>query len=359
VVTQQIVLPKTLNVLITGVGAPGTRGTIFALKQNSDKVLIRIVGVDIKEDVIGKYWVDVFRTVPAPEVRSYINSLNEICEKESVDVVIPQTTRETAKLSKTIDKVVAKVAVSKSSAIARANNKYDLAKVCQRLGIPSPKSRLIESASELRSAAKDLGYPKNSVVVKPPVSFGSRGFRVLREGTSWDAERFLTEKPNATEITLDELVSILSRGNFPRLMVSEFLPGNEYSVDAFSGEKLSVAIPRLRKQIVNGISFRTSLEYRLDIMEYTIKAAKELGLRYAFGFQFKLDSNRVPKVLECNPRVQGTMAASVFSGVNVIWMAVREAIGKPVEAIPKDLSNSEFYRYWGGLGTCGDHYKEI
>ena len=71
-------------------------------------------------------------------------------------------------------------------------------------------------------------------------------------------------------------------------MVSEYLPGSEYSVDAFLGKKAAVAIPRLRKEIVNGISFRTSLEYRKDIMEYTLKAARALGLSYVFGFQFKL-----------------------------------------------------------------------
>ena len=132
-------------------------------------------------------------------------------------------------------------------------------KLCEEIGIPAPKSRLVKSPDELQSAAKELGYPKNPVVVKPPVSYGSRGFRVLREGSSWDTTKFLSQKPNATEISLEELLAILSRdekANFPQLMVSEFLPGNEYSVDAFSGKKVSIAIPRLRKEIVNGISFR-------------------------------------------------------------------------------------------------------
>jgi carbamoyl-phosphate synthase large subunit len=90
-----------------------------------------------------------------------------------------------------------------------------------------------------------------------------------------------------------------------------------------------------------------------------LKLAKALGLRYAFGFQFKLDQDGTPKILECNPRVQGTMVASVFSGVNVVWMSVREALGYPVRSIPKKLKSSEFYRYWGGLGTTGRRFEEI
>jgi carbamoyl-phosphate synthase large subunit len=351
-----------LNILLTGVGAPGTRGTLFALKQNSDGVKLRVIGVDLNEDVIGKYWVDKFLVVPPPEDDGYVDRINEICSSEDIDVVIPQTTRETAKLSKIFEKIDAEVVVASVSAIERANNKFELLKLCSELKIPCPEFGLIRSDNELVQVAKRLGYPSNPVVVKPPVSFGSRGFRVLREGTSWNSKRFLAEKPNAIEITLDDLSKILSRdqdGYFPELLVTEYLPGDEYSVDAFIGEKAEVAIPRLRKIIVNGISFRTSLEYRNDIMENTLKAAKVLDLKYAFGFQFKLDDHDIPKVLECNPRVQGTMAASVFSGVNVIWMSVREAIHHPVDIGQKILQKSEFYRYWGGLGTSENGFGEI
>jgi len=325
-------------------------------------VKLKVTGVDLKNDVIGKYWVEKFRVVPAPEDDDYVDRINEICSNDDIDVLIPQTTRETAKLSKINEEIDAEVVVSSASAIERANNKDELLKISKDLDIPIPESHLIRSNEGLIRAARELGYPSKPVVVKPPVSFGSRGFRVLREGTSWTAMRFLTEKPNAIEITLDELIEILARnedGDFPELMVSEYLPGSEYSVDAFLGKKVAVAIPRLRKEIVNGISFRTSLEYRNDIMEYTLKAAKALGLQYAFGFQFKLDNHGVPKVLECNPRVQGTMVASLFSGVNVIWMSVREAIHQPVDNLPKVFQKSEFYRYWGGLGTRGDGFSEI
>jgi carbamoyl-phosphate synthase large subunit len=314
----------------------------------------------MKDDVIGKYWVNRFYQVQAPESADYVERINKICRKESVDVIIPQTTRETAALSKNLSKMESKVTVSDASAIEKANNKFELLKVCRELMVPCPEFFLVKSVGELREKAEQLGYPANPVVVKPPVSFGSRGFRVLREKTSWDSHRFLLEKPSSTETSLEELSLILERGNdFPELLLTEFLPGSEYTIDAFSGEKVSVAIPRLRKEVVNGISFRTSLEYREDITNYSLEIAKTLGLRYAFGFQFKLDGSDVPKILECNPRVQGTMVASVFSGVNVIWMSVREAIGMPVKSIPKKLKKSELYRYWGGLGTSGKEWNEI
>jgi carbamoyl-phosphate synthase large subunit len=355
-------LRKALTILVTGVGAPGTRGTLYALRNNRDRVRIKVIGTDIKEDVVGKYWVKKFYSVPSPESGNYIERINQICARESIDAIIPQTTRETAVLSRNLSRIKSRVAVSESSAIERANNKYELMKLCREIGIPCPEFFMARSVEELRQRAEQLGYPDNPVVVKPQVSFGSRGFRVLREVNSWDTKRFLSEKPNSTEMSLEDLLRIFERDKntgFPELLVTQFLPGSEYTVDAFSGQKVSCAIPRIRKEIVNGISFRTSIVYREDIAEHSLKLAKALGLQYAFGFQFKLDGNDAPKILECNPRVQGTMVASFFSGVNVIWMAVREALGNPVQSIPKKPRVSEFYRYWGGLGTFGNQVDEI
>ena len=94
-------------------------------------------------------------------------------------------------------------------------------------------------------------------------------------------------------------------------------------------------------------------------MHYTLEAARAMGLSYALGFQFKLDAAGVPKVLECNPRVQGTMVASVFAGANVIWMGVLETLGYPPEASRTPLKPAEFLRYWGGIGIVDGRVMDI
>ncbi|MGI0091381.1 MAG: ATP-grasp domain-containing protein, partial [Nitrososphaerales archaeon] len=215
---------NALTILVTGVGAPGTRGTLHALKKNHQDEernlkIKKIIGIDLRQDAIGKYWVDKFYNVPSPESENYVGQINDICSEESVDIIIPQTTRETAELSKNLKRIRSKVTVSKISAIEKANNKYELMRACERLEIPIPEFFLVKSLDGLIDRAKELGYPEKEVVVKPPVSSGSRGFRVLRENTSWNARRFLSEKPSAGEITLDDLCKIFTRGeDFPELL---------------------------------------------------------------------------------------------------------------------------------------------
>jgi carbamoyl-phosphate synthase large subunit len=347
---------NTVTVLLTGVGAPGTRGTIYALRKNGEGRRVKVIGTDLRSDAVGRFWVSGFHTVPPPEDEGYMDVINRICGISEVDVVIPQTTRETMTLSRNTRKVSVPVAVSGATAVRNANNKATLLAKFKELGLPFPRYFLVRRISDLSRRVMELGYPKLPVVVKPPVSFGSRGFRVLTERTSWDRKRFLSEKPAPSESTLHALEQVLGRdggGGFPELLVTEYLPGAEYSVDAFVGKKGKVAIPRRRDEIVNGISFRTAVEPRQDIAFFTLKAATSIGLRYAFGFQFKLDAEGVPKVLECNPRVQGTMVASVFSGVNVIWMAAKEALGESPSIPALKLKTPTFQRFWGGVGFLG------
>lgn len=94
-------------------------------------------------------------------------------------------------------------------------------------------------------------------------------------------------------------------------------------------------------------------------MDWSIRAARALNLEYAFGFQFKEDANGVPRLLECNPRVQGTMVASCFAGANIIWFGVRELLGDPVIGLTGPLEEISFVRYWGGLGIQRDLCVDI
>lgn len=353
---------RAVNLIITGAGAPGIRGTIYAVRQNAERRPVRIVGLDTDPCAVGRYLTDAFQTVPAPEDPSYIDELRRICQAESIDIILPQTTREIERLSRVRDVLSAqgiRVMVSDAVAIEAANNKWNLLTQFKALGLSVPQCRLAKNEQDLIAACEELGYPELPIAIKPPVSNGMRGVRILRE-EAWDVRRFLIEKPGGLESTLEDLLKILRRGpGWPELLVTEYLPGPEYSVDAFMGSKLQVAVPRLRQAIRTGITFRSRTELRDDMVTTTLQAARHMGLQYAFGFQFKMDRAGAPQVLECNPRIQGTMVASMFSGANVIWFGIKELLGEPVEKLDESLQPSSFHRFWGGVGVVDGVAHEI
>ena len=154
------------------------------------------------------------------------------------------------------------------------------------------------------------------------------------------------------EINLNMLLDILRTGPWPDLLVTEYLPGQEFTTDVFRGDAGIVVIPRLRENIRTGITFEAKVDLRNDFIQYSSCMAEALDLRYCFGFQFKLSDDNIPKLLESNPRVQGTMVASVFAGFNLIYFSVMEALGEKVNVDNLKLKDGlRFKRYWGGVAV--------
>ncbi len=295
---------------------------------------------------------DNFYQVPSPEDDDYMHRMEEIVRDENVDIIIPQTTREILVLAEHVEyfrSMGTEVVVSPAESIKIANDKYLLLEKAKEIKIPYPVYHLTRTEKTLREAAHHLGYPQEKVVVKPRISHGMRGLRILAQ-EKWSVEQFLHSKPEGLEMELDSLIQILKRGKWPELIVSEYLPGVEYTIDVYRG-KTTVVIPRKRLMIRSGISFDTRVELRDDLSHYSTELAEALNLKYCFGFQFRVGHDGKPKLLECNPRVQGTMAASVMAGFNLIYYAVLEALGVSIDVDGSSIVNgTRFIRYWGGVG---------
>lgn len=339
-----------LIVMITGAGAPGIKGTLYSLHENFDGRKIKTIGVDIREHVVGKYLCDKFYRIPPPSSQDFIPTLLSICEKEKVDVVLPQVTAELFELSKhkkDFENIGTRIAISNHDAIIRSNNKYELMKVSKKLGLPTPEFFLVNNFKDLEKYAMKLGYPENPVVVKPPVSNGMRGLRIINENINYK-EQFYKEKPTGIITRMDDLYRVIG-DTFPELIVMEYLPGDEYSVDVLKTKDDIIIVPRLRMEIRSGITFSGIIVKHKEIIKHVEILTEELGLEYAFGYQFKNDTEGIPRIIECNPRIQGTMVMSTLAGANIIYGAVKYSLGEDIPQF-KIKWGTKFLRYWGGIG---------
>lgn len=344
-------MKKSVNVLVTGAGAPGIKGTIFSLKNNYDDRKIIVIGTDMKEDVVGSHICDKFRVIPpAKNADDYLEVLLQVCKKDKVDVLLPQNTLELEILANNIDKfekIGTKVVTASKSSIDIANDKYLLMQTCKKLGIPVGKFHKVNNFDDLISKAKDLGWPSENVVVKPPVSNGMRGVRIISEFIN-SKKMFYEEKPNSLFTKMDDLKTILG-DEFPELIVTEFLPGEEFTVDVFKDNENITVIPRVRHEVRSGITFSGEVVKHDDLITYCKLISNELNMENCYGFQFKLDKNNIPKILESNPRIQGTMVLATIANANIIYASVKKALGEEIP-IFNIKWGTKFLRYWGGVG---------
>ena len=350
-------MASPLTILLTGAGAPGVTGTVHALRHNPSGEAVHLIGTDMRPDAVGRSLVDEYSIVPSPEDPGYEATVQDICQRCAVDLVLPQTTREVerlAELKQPFAELGVGVIAGDPQAVRRGNDKSATLAAFASADLPTPDWAIARSREEVDTLVRDLGYPGSEVVVKLPRGNGMRGFRIL-SADAGGYHAFATSKPGDARVTLEEFGAVLDEADDIELIVTEFLPGPEYSVDCYLGPSGEVAVVRERIAVRSGIAFDTMVVDRPDIAEMALRGARSLGLDGVFGFQFKDRADGTPLLLECNPRVQGTMIASVLAGANVIWMAVNDALDRPAMAVPNIRFGSRFQRYWGGVDDLGAH----
>jgi len=230
----------------------------------------------------------------------------------------------------------------------------------KNLGYNVPRSFDVSSCDELAHACLSLGYPDSPVVVKPPVSNGMRGLRILDQH-SMSLEHYLYSKPDSSRCTLESLLAILTDiEEFPRLMVSEYIDGIEYSVDCLISSFGDIAIPRQRNQIRSGISYVTTVTNNASLSNAALHFGRECGLSGVFGLQYIVRDD-VPYIIECNPRVQGTMISALATGNNIIWNSLCDRLNLGDErriAFSYNWREITLRRYWGAY-AFGQNTNEL
>ena len=332
---------------MTGGGAPGAAGIIRCLKENKS---FHITLADANPDAVGRFLCDDFETIPVASDASFITDVLAVCRKKEINIILPLVTKELIPFSKHIKEFEEKginVLVSPSHSLEIANNKSRLYEFLEWRGIPVPAFRVVESVDQFKTAVEELGYPLKPVCFKPSVSNGSRGFRIVSEQMN-ELDLLFNYKPTSTYLSLPDSIRILSSGFFPELLISEYLPGEEYSVDCIAKHGQPVLIvPRLRKRMINGISVEGEFVKDETIISYCIQIITALSLHGNIGIQVKRSATGQFLILEINPRVQGTISAALGAGVNLPELAVKQELNLPISSKELEVKwNTKFSRYW-------------
>ena len=325
---------KPINVLLTGAGAPGAPSIIKCLRKNGERE-IRLVGVDMNEKSNGRKLVDVFYQVPPAKDEGYIDAVLDICGKEKIDVIMPLVTRELLKYArcrKLFEEWGIVVSVDDYDILSVINNKANLMEKMRELGMETPEFRVVETADELERAAYALGYPDCAVCVKGAEGNGSRGVRIIDPNKSL-YDLFFNEKPTSMYISFRELMDVMrERESIPRMLVMEYLPGQEYGVDALcdKGRVLYMA-GRYNYAVNSSIPQGCILEAREEPFAIAGEIIQKLGISGNINFDFIYDRNDKPRLIEINPRLSATIASYAPAGVNFPYLRIKQLLGEPID----------------------------
>ena len=300
---------RPIKVLLTSCGCPGASTLIRELRHAAyrmDNREVEIIGIDCDGDAIGRFFCDEFRRV-SPYIGgmrnavSYRQDLFSTLVQHRPDIILPENATEAHILSRSMDAIESFGAVplvSAIGAIEACNNKVFMYRACD--GQPYvPHYVVVHSLESFNTAVAELGYPDKPVCFKPPISKGSRGFRIMNPNVD-RVEQLLRQKPNARYTSLEEMNGIFGdTGTFPTLMVMEYLDGQEVTADVLcmDGEPLLTTVKTV-EQARWGVIVKGELVDRPDIVDITKDILSRIPLSYCVNIQFIGD-----KLIEINPRV--------------------------------------------------------
>lgn len=332
---------------MTGAGAPGAPGIITCLLEDPH---IKLTVADADTYATGRYLHDDFIQIPKADDVDFIDSLFNICIEKGIRVVMPLVTKELLPLARhknRFEEQGISIMVSSREAFEIANNKSACYTYLTKKGIAVPKFFVVNTTEDFIHAAFELGHPHKPFCFKPSVSNGSRGFRIVSDSLD-ECDMLFNHKPYNQFITYPHALAILSSHPFPELLVTDYLPGDEYSVDCLAENgKAKLVVPRLRKKMINGISVQGEVIEDKAVMDYCTRIIEVIGLHGNIGIQVKKNINGDPILLEINPRVQGTIVAVKGAGVNLPVLAIKQQLGIPIELHEMEVNwGKQFSRYW-------------
>lgn len=331
---------------MTGGGAPGAAGIIRCLKMDSR---IQLLVGDANPEAVGRYLNEAFIELPLASDPDFIDRLLAISIERKIDVLFPLVTRELFKLAGEKERFLQhgiRIIVSDDESLRIANDKSALVDHLKKHHILVPEFKIVHSLEELELAAIELGYPQKNVVVKPSVSNGSRGVRVLSEQID-EYDLLMNYKPSNLYSSLSKIKSTFEGKPFPEFLVSEYLPGDEFTIDTlvFQGEPYCI-VPRRRLKMVEGISTKGRFEKNETIIEYARAIISSMNLSGPIGIQVKQAEDGQFKVLEINPRIQGTSVSALGAGINLPLNAVLQEFYQTIPPLDEPKWGVSFTRYY-------------
>ena len=319
-----------MNVLLAVCGSIAIGPNIVSILRNISYI-DKIVGIDMNSENPGKFLVDKFYQVPKTNSENYIPFILDLCVNENIDVILCTSTQNSLiplkKNEKLFSEINVKIPGTNIEDLLIANDKGLMLTKVDNSGIECPKFSIPNS-----SKCFDSFLSKNkNVIVKPRVSSGSRGFRILKNNHKLSYNDIIGKSNDLSKVVdADEYRNILKyERDFSSILMMEYLEGQDYSVYSLADKgKSLVTIPFKRLKPKDGVSLVSEVDMNDLVIGYVEKIIKLFNLDWVVNIQLKLSLESKPLIYEINPRLAGSIILTKGAECNLLKYGLDMISGK-------------------------------
>lgn len=261
-------------------------------------------------------------TLPEPSrmrPEEYVAWCLQRCREHRVDLFVPGRYREAISERRAeFEAMGTRVLVAASAEVLALAERKDLFYASLEGVVPLPEFRVIRTLAEFDEAWAELRPRHPRLCIKPAVGIFGIGFHILSE--THDAYEGLIGG-NGLTVGVDVFRSALAAAREPRrLLLMEYLPGPERSIDCLARDGTLIAAVSRRKRG----SFQV-LEVEGAAIDIAAAIIAKHRLNGLVNVQTR-DGRGEPRLLELNARMSGGMLYACCSGVNFPWWSVALAL---------------------------------
>jgi predicted ATP-grasp superfamily ATP-dependent carboligase len=245
---------------------------------------------------------------PAESPETMVEVLLAAARERRIDLIVPVTDETVVPLDAARERFegVCRLALPAAEALATSRDKMATVELATELGIPVPRTELVDGVDAALRAAPALGWP---VVLKPRFSRVAReGHGIARYSVAYaENEDALAERMGPFEGRCD-------------LLLQEYCGGEAHGVEVLAHEGRTLAAfqhRRLREVPITGgaSSFRESVALDPALLDHAARLLGALGWTGLAMVEFKVGESG-PRLMELNGRIWGSLPLAVKSGVD-------------------------------------------
>lgn len=297
-------MPKSTNILITGVGGPAGINATRLLTELG----VPVYGVDSSDLSYGRFFCTAFRQIPVvSSFDEYASALKELIHEWNIGTVLPTVEEELPLIRAALEGVDVDIVLSPDTTIDICNDKLSLYRFSHE--------HKLSCAPVFQTADEPLRISDEKLFLKPRIGRGARGCRVINH---FEAEHIASIVDDSSD-----------------WIIMEILPGREWTVDAYvarDGHTIFIA-PRERLALSGGISLKGKTVRESRVIEMSKELLTLLSFRGPVCLQFKEDAHGDPKLVEVNARLSGGTMITAAAGANAMACVYDEHNGKSLQPI--------------------------
>ena len=291
------------NILVFPCGSEIALEVYRAVNHSTHFNLIGANSIEDHGQFVFENYIGGLPFITAPD---FLEKFRQVIRENNIDAVYPAMDSVIELLKNNEDLLGCKVVSSPIETTQICLSKSKTYKVLENI-VKVPKTYTV---NELVKAGGP--FP---VFAKPDIGYGSRGAKKIS--------------------SVEDLKAHLAM--YPSCILSEFLPGKEYTVDCFtsSNRKLLFAAARERCRIMNGISVNTKpvKGNAEEFMDFAQKINETIKFQGAWFYQVKRDANGSLTLLEIASRFGGSSSLFRAQGINFALMSLFDAFDIPVSIL--------------------------